>query len=397
MSAMDWESTRAAIDAALKGCPLLDHHCHCLVSDDSDKRFEEFMSEAEGPSLNDAVNTVAFKRSIREVAALLGCSHDLPSVVAKRAELGASKLATLMFRSSNISAMLVDDGLRFVDDLLPLAAHARVVPIVKRVLRIETLAEEIIEARGKDAPRLSLNDFETLLKNSLSRLPANVVALKTVVAYRTGLLIRMDWPREDVAQALLLTAQDSVTKGRARINLKPLTDFVFLLGAEAAVTHSIPLQMHTGFGDTDLDLPLSNPCLLKNILVHKPFASLKLVLLHASYPYMREAGYLCSVYPQIYVDFGLAIPLLTVSGMRHCMRQVLELAPTNKLLMSTDGHFFPEIFFIGAKWSRQVLVDVLLENVVNRDLMPDEAIAVGKAMLNNNAATLYGLPELIVP
>ena len=33
-----------------------------------------------------------------------------------------------------------------------------------------------------------------------------------------------------------------------------------------------------------------------------------LVLLHASYPYTREAGYLASVYPHVYVDLGLAVP-----------------------------------------------------------------------------------------
>ena len=79
------------------------------------------------------------------------------------------------------------------------------------------------------------------------------------------------------------------------------------------------------------------------------FASATLVLLHAAYPFTKEAGYLASAYPQVYLDFGLVVPMLSVSGMRGAIRECLHLCPTSKLLFSTDGHAFPENFYTAAK------------------------------------------------
>ena len=57
---------------------------------------------------------------------------------------------------------------------------------------------------------------------------------------------------------------------------------------------------------------------------------------------------------QVYLDFGLAVPLLSVRGMHDTLQQCLHLCPTDKLLFSTDAHFFPEGFHSACKWGRQV-------------------------------------------
>lgn len=53
------------------------------------------------------------------------------------------------------------------------------------------------------------------------------------------------------------------------------------------------------FGDKDLDLRLSNPLHLRNLLEDSRFSKSQIVLLHASYPFCKEASYLASVYPQV--------------------------------------------------------------------------------------------------
>lgn len=55
------------------------------------------------------------------------------------------------------------------------------------------------------------------------------------------------------------------------------------------------------------------------------------MLLHASYPFSKEASYLASVYPQVFLDFGLAVPKLSVHGMISSVRELLELAPIKKV------------------------------------------------------------------
>ena len=53
------------------------------------------------------------------------------------------------------------------------------------------------------------------------------------------------------------------------------------------------------FGDKDLQLELANPLHLRAILEDPLFAESRIVLLHGSYPFMREASYLASVYAQV--------------------------------------------------------------------------------------------------
>ncbi|XP_028075535.1 protein fluG-like [Camellia sinensis] len=67
------------------------------------------------------------------------------------------------------------------------------------------------------------------------------------------------------------------------------------------------MQIHTGFGDKDLDLRLSNPLHLRTLLEDKRFSKCRLVLLHASYPFSKEASYLASVYSQVLLGFSVPV------------------------------------------------------------------------------------------
>lgn len=62
------------------------------------------------------------------------------------------------------------------------------------------------------------------------------------------------------------------------------------------------MQFHTGLGDSDITLTLSSPAHLQPII--KQFPETLFVLLHSSYPYTRDAGYLAAVYPNVFLDFG---------------------------------------------------------------------------------------------
>ena len=138
------------------------------------------------------------------------------------------------------------------------------------------------------------------------------------------------------------------------------------------------MQFHTGLGDNDITLKLSSPAHLQPLI--KAYPKTKVVLLHSSYPYTREAGYLTSVYENVFLDFGEIFPCLSGDGQRDTLRQVLELAPTNKIMWSStggfpsvlsaahanaqfvfraaDGHFWPESYYLGSLQARQALFEV---------------------------------------
>jgi predicted TIM-barrel fold metal-dependent hydrolase len=119
---------------------------------------------------------------------------------------------------------------------------------------------------------------------------------------------------------------------------------------------SKPLQLHTGLGDKDIELLKSNPGYLQPLIEN--YTNVPFVLLHSAYPYTREAGYLATVFKNVYLDIGEVFPMVSRDGQKAILRQALEITPGSKLLYSSDGHFLPETFWL-ANWQfREVWLDV---------------------------------------
>lgn len=51
---------------------------------------------------------------------------------------------------------------------------------------------------------------------------------------------------------------------------------------------------------------------------------------------MREAGYLTAMYKNVYLDIGEVFPVVSRRGQESLLQQVLELAPTNKIMWSSE-------------------------------------------------------------
>ena len=115
------------------------------------------------------------------------------------------------------------------------------------------------------------------------------------------------------------------------------------------------------------------------------------VLLHAGYPYVRELSYLAAIHTNVHMDLGLAVPFLA-ADVPAMFRAALSLAPTSKLVFSTDAYSIPEIFWLAARWGRRGLGLVLDEMIAIGALGVDEARSVAVDILGGNAARLYGLP-----
>ena len=72
-------------------------------------------------------------------------------------------------------------------------------------------------------------------------------------------------------------------------------------------------------------------------------------------------------------------------------RQGLGVAPTSKLMYSSDGIGLPELHWISAIDGRRVLGQTLGEMISHRELSLLEAEAVGENVLRGTATRLYGL------
>ncbi|KAK8994606.1 hypothetical protein V6N11_045686 [Hibiscus sabdariffa] len=376
---------------------LVDSHAHNIVPLDSSFPFINSLSEATGHALAFSPHSLSFKRNLRDIAQLYGTESSLDAVEQYRRSFGLQDIGSKCFEAAGISAILIDDGLK-LDKKHDLQWHKNFVPFVGRILRIERLAEEILEGEMPDRSTWTLDVFTETFLRSLRSYPfkivtkiymvifyfslicglkkchapliANeIVGLKSIAAYRSGLEINPHVTKEDAEAGLSEVLQSGKP---VRVANKSLVDYIFTLSLAVASQFDLPLQIHTGFGDKDLDLRLSNPLHLRKILEDKRFSSCPIVLLHASYPFSKEASYLASVYAQVYLDFRLAIPKLSIHGMISSVKELLELAPIKKVMFSTDAYATPETYYLDLS-----------------DLSIAEAIEAAKDIFARNAIQLY--------
>jgi uncharacterized protein len=329
--------------------------------------------------------TVFYRWAIRELAGMLGCAPTTEAVLAARGRVSADALAQRLLGEANIALLLVDHGYRTDETWRPTELAARVPCRVVPLLRLEVLAQElIVHHETFDAV---LDAFSAVVERARAD---GFVGLKSIIAYRTGLAVQPT-SRGDAAAAFGPVKERARRDGRVRLASKPLTDSLLLRALEIAERQAMPVQIHTGFGDSDLDLREANPLHLRPLLESGRFAHVPFVLLHASYPYVRELGYLAAIYPNVYADVGLAIPHLAAE-IPTVLRQLLSLTPTTKVVYSSDASQIPELFWLAARWGRRGLATVLDELVALGAIDGDGALATGQRILGGNAASIYGLP-----
>jgi predicted TIM-barrel fold metal-dependent hydrolase len=380
------------LDGDLWQIPAIDQHAHNLLTPEVVEANPYGASFTEGidPALvgHHARHTFFYRRSLRDIAALLECEPEESAILVRRGELGMERLAALCFDQSKLNMVFLDDGL-LPEKTLPLEWHGCFLP-VRRILRLEYAAEQLI----RESDGLEAGGFEHFIERFLGGIdppPPEVVAFKSVAAYRSGLRIDCT-PDQPAARAAFDRIRRAAGSSPFRLTEKALIDYLLVHALRVASQRAIPVQFHTGFGDPDLDLRLANPLHLRPLLEEKQWHRAPIVLLHAGYPFVKESGYLASVYPQVYVDFGLAIPFLSTAGMRQTVQQLLELAPYTKVMFSTDAHAIPELYYLGAKWGRESLAHVLEDAIRSSDLTPQEARLTGERILFENARDLYLRP-----
>ncbi|MBI4562061.1 MAG: amidohydrolase family protein, partial [Candidatus Rokubacteria bacterium] len=281
---------------------------------------------------------------------------------------------------------LVDTG--YPPGAMPLAEMRRLLPSpVHEIFRIEMCAQALL------LKALPFGEFLESFAQELRTTARRAVALKSIIAYRSGLAIR-EWEPEEAARAYLALVSRVRAGGSPRLTEKPLLDTLALLALEVAGETGCPLQLHAGFGDPDIDLLLANPLLLRPLLENPRWAHSRLVLLHMAYPYVREAAFMAAVWPQVYLDLSLALPFLGPGALLPLI-EILSLAPASKLAYGSDLGGLPELFALSADWGRGVLGEALGWLVDRGGLTAEQARAAARQILSETAVTLYRLPALL--
>ena len=317
---------------------------------------------------------------IKDLASLLGCDATTDAVLESRRKYSRNDYIKTLFMDANIDTLLMDVG--YPEYALDIDQLRKLIPCkIKKIIRIENIIENLLK---------NCNNFEQLEAEYLQILHSeaqnkDVVAFKSIIAYRTGLEIK-DFKREDVEKEFQYILYNMSNK--IRLKSKPLLDYFVRLSLRISAKYKIPFQIHTGFGDPDLNLLEANPLLLRQIFQDEDLGCPDIVLLHGGYPYVREAGYLASIFPNVFVDLSLMIPFVQ-HGMVNGILDILELAPYSKVLYGSDGFSIPELHWIGAKHGRIALNKALQYMIEFGEITPIKAIEIATHILYKNAQILY--------
>ena len=88
--------------------------------------------------------TLVLQRSLKEIAELYGSEKSLHGVEQHRKISGLQSITSACCKAAKFSAILIDDGLE-LDKSHGIEWHKSLAPVVGRILRIERLAEKILD------------------------------------------------------------------------------------------------------------------------------------------------------------------------------------------------------------------------------------------------------------
>ncbi|MFI6503106.1 amidohydrolase family protein [Nonomuraea typhae] len=373
-----------AVRAALLA-PLVDHHCHGVRRDElSRAQFELLITEGGTPA---PPGTTHFDTPVgaairRWCAPVLDLEpHAAPAVyLARRAELGAGEVNRRLLEAAGIVAFLVDTGLEDPDLLTAAEMGRHGGAAADEVVRLEQIEQDVAEMA-----QIAVDYMDSLAEELAAR-AARAVGLKSIIAYRFGLDFD---PARPSRGSVIAAANRRLSYPKERLSDPILLRHLLWTAVDVARERGLPLQFHTGYGDTDLDLGRADPARMTGFIRAVQPIGVPVILLHC-YPFHRQAAYLAAVYPHVYVDIGLALTY-TAAGSARVMAELLELVPFHKQLFSSDCYGVAETCHLGALFFRRSLARALRERLDEGEWSVADAARIAHMIGSGNARRVYRL------
>ncbi|MGE0008370.1 MAG: amidohydrolase family protein [Parvibaculaceae bacterium] len=318
----------------------------------------------------------------RELAGFLGCAADPDAVLsARRERLAGEKEGYLrsLMKDAGIAGLIVDEGYPQPRVSPETLAREYAVPIGP-VARIEPLILATL------AQATSWRELDALFADKLAAaIAAGAVAIKSVIAYRSGLDIA--WPAgEDLERHFDAWRETGFANGRG--SGKAIRDALAYRAADVARTHDVPFHIHCGGGDSDILLEQARPACLFNFL--KERFEQDIVLIHSGWPWTDEAAFIASVLPRVYLETSLATPWASLA-LEQKLTTLIGIAPPRKILYGSDASSEPEILWFSARVMRRGLARVLDNGRAAGWLTEGEAREIAADILAENARRLHRL------
>jgi uncharacterized protein len=329
-------------------------------------------------------NTLYFKRMILDLAKFFGVEPDLDAVLEARnaaVAAGYTEYVAQLYGVAGLDTAIFDFGIPL--PMLDVAAVRSELPVeVVPVFRIEPLIADLLKTD------IGWAEFQRHYDDTIADALTNqgFKGVKSIIAYRTGLDVSpLSRTPDQGFQAL-----DAIRRGLGGSSMKKLRDHLLCRALDLCMEHDVPMQIHTGMGDFEVNLVLCRPGYLMDLLRFPAYRGCRVLLVHGGYPYHREAAYMANVLPRVWCDLSEGIPFAGNAAW-DILRGVLAMAPLTKICYGSDGFKVPEIMYTSAKLGKQAVASVLAELVSDGMLTQCDAESAAGLILSGNARKLYQL------
>jgi hypothetical protein len=307
----------------------------------------------------------------------LGCSRE--DLAAARAAAAADwpGYARRLFADAGLEQLVMDVGYPHGAELL-ISNYAEVSGCqILPVLRFETEIDLAI-ADGLSTEEI----WERLSRQMTAAAVAGCVAFKAFIAYRTGLAVTADVAVRD-ADASLVSPEPVRKRG------KMSRDLLLRRALGLAAELGRPVHVHAGIGDSDLRMVDANPLLLEPLLDTPEGRAARIVIIHGAYPFHEQLAYLATTRPNVWADVSMS-NLYSPAAFADRLLRVLDLLPAGKLLLGTDGHDQPEVFWYGVRVLRRGW-DLATRRLAGAAAPRGHLSRTEQRIFGGNARDLYGL------
>lgn len=308
----------------------------------------------------------------------LGCEESLKGVVAFRngrtqTPEALREYTKMLYADQNVTGCTLDCE-------LPMGHHDTLCFPCQtyRLFQYENLFFELLAQE---------DSYDDLLRNTLDSVREAVrqgfAGLKGHIGEKCGMNVREVSDQE---------ARAAFTKARSGEKAETVTVYYAMFAhlLELCQELDIPLHLHTGStgfkGRTDFYS--LDPILMAPFLKNQRYYKSRIVLLHGSFPYTRNAAVMAYNFPNVYLDLSQTLPWQSLLFTR-CLEDALSIAPHDKIMLGTGQHWYAEMVWIAAYIAKKSLARVMDGFVSDGLLSAAQAEKSARMVLSENALNLY--------
>ena len=241
---------------------------------------------------------------------------------------------------------------------------------------------------------VTISTFENYLRACEIRIEKyNQVSpiLKCALAYSRSIDFSKTTKQEaELAFNALLGSGYYIHREEQTYSVNPtLSNYLFRYIIGLARDRGMIMQIHTGIQEGNGNILInSKPTHLNEIFLE--FRDMRFDIFHIGYPYHLELGTLCKMFPNVHIDMCWAHIISPVTS-RKVLSEWLELIPYTKINGFGGDYCLVDGVYGHQYMARRNIAAALSEKVSDGLFNVDEACRIGKAILYDNPARIFGI------